>query len=95
MPVLLQIVLKMPKEIRDIRKFVLTARRRDAKKVTIVKLHKKANPATGASASTVTKFKIRCSRYRYTLVVKDREKAQKLEVSLPPSLPKVNIPNKK
>ncbi|CBZ53357.1 60S ribosomal protein L38, related [Neospora caninum Liverpool] len=84
----------MAKEIRDLRKFLLTARRPDAKRVTIVKLHKKPR-ATGGGASTVTKFKIRCSRYLYTFVVEDREKAQKLEGSLPPSLQKVSIPGKK
>ncbi|PFH38677.1 ribosomal protein RPL38 [Besnoitia besnoiti] len=85
----------MAKEIRDLRKFLLTARRPDAKRVTIVRQHKKANAITGGSASTVTKFKIRCSRYLYTFVVEDREKAQKLEGSLPPSLQKVSIPGKK
>lgn len=31
-----------------------------------------------------TKFKVRCSRYLYTLVVDDAEKAEKLQQSLPP-----------
>ena len=31
-----------------------------------------------------TKFKIRCSRYLYTLVIDDPEKAEKLKQSLPP-----------
>ncbi|KAG4305363.1 hypothetical protein PORY_001533, partial [Pneumocystis oryctolagi] len=30
---------------------------------------------------------IRCSRYVYTLVVNDHEKAEKLKQSLPPNLP--------
>jgi hypothetical protein len=30
------------------------------------------------------KFKVRCSRYLYTLVVKDKSKAVKLRQSLPP-----------
>lgn len=30
------------------------------------------------------KFKVRCSRYLYTLVVNDRQKALKLKQSLPP-----------
>ena len=30
------------------------------------------------------KFKVRCSRYLYTLVVTDKEKADKLRQSLPP-----------
>ncbi|KAG0166078.1 60S ribosomal protein L38 [Apophysomyces sp. BC1015] len=32
------------------------------------------------------KFKVRCSRYLYTLVVKDKQKANKLRQSLPPAL---------
>ena len=31
-----------------------------------------------------TKFKIRCSRYLYTLSIDDPEKAEKLKQSLPP-----------
>lgn len=31
------------------------------------------------------KFKVRCSRFMYTLVLKDSEKADKLKQSLPPS----------
>ena len=30
------------------------------------------------------KFKVRCSKYLYTLVVTDKEKADKLKQSLPP-----------
>lgn len=32
------------------------------------------------------KFKVRCSRYLYTLVVTDKEKADKLKQSLPPGI---------
>ncbi|KAJ3346433.1 60S ribosomal protein L38, partial [Entophlyctis luteolus] len=32
------------------------------------------------------KFKVRCSRYLYTLVVSDADKAKKLKQSLPPGL---------
>lgn len=32
------------------------------------------------------KFKVRCSKYLYTLVVTDKEKADKLKQSLPPDL---------
>ena len=32
------------------------------------------------------KFKVRCSRYLYTLVLKDTDKADKLKASLPPGL---------
>jgi len=64
----------MPKQIQEIKDFLLTARRKDAKSVKIKK--NRAN----------TKFKVRCSRYLYTLVVQDREKAEKLKQSLPPGL---------
>ena len=33
------------------------------------------------------KFKVRCSKYLYTLVVTDKEKADKLKQSLPPGQP--------
>ncbi|CAJ0916182.1 11602_t:CDS:2 [Entrophospora sp. SA101] len=32
------------------------------------------------------KFKLRCSRYLYTFVIEDVEKAEKLQKSLPPGL---------
>ncbi|KAJ1129182.1 hypothetical protein NDU88_007553 [Pleurodeles waltl] len=32
------------------------------------------------------KFKVRCSKYLYTLVITDKEKAEKLKQSLPPGL---------
>ena len=35
--------------------------------------------------STQTKFKVRCHRHLYTLVLKDSDKAEKLKQSLPPS----------
>ena len=38
-------------------------------------------------ATTQTKFKVRCYRYLYTLVLKDADKAEKLKQSLPPSEP--------
>merc|ERR1711894_860476 len=68
-------VIKMPLEIKEIKDFLLTARRKDAKSVKIMK--KKDN---------TVKFKVRCSRYLYTLKVSDKEKATKLRQSLPPGL---------
>ena len=64
----------MPKQIREIKDFLLTARRKDAKGVKIMK------------TKEYVKFKVRCSRYLYTLVVTDAEKADKLKQSLPPGL---------
>jgi large subunit ribosomal protein L38e len=65
----------MPKQIKELKDFLLTARRKDAKWVKI----KKSKHAT-------TKFKVRCSRYVYTLKVKDADKVDKLKQSLPPGL---------
>ena len=69
----------MPKQITEIRQFLQIARRKDATSVKI-----KRN-------GTETKFKIRCSKYLYTLVMKDKDKAEKLKQSLPPSLQKKEI----
>ncbi|KAG8679485.1 60S ribosomal protein L38 [Ceratobasidium sp. 428] len=71
----------MPKEILDIKKFLETAGRKDAKSVRIVKPRPKV-----AGKKTATKFKIRCTRYLYTLALDDPEKAEKLKQSLPPGL---------
>jgi len=71
--------IKMPKQITDIRDFLQKARRADAK---LVKIRKRASQ---------TKFKIRCSRMLYTLVVTDPEKSEKLTQSLPPGLEKKDI----
>merc|ERR1712080_491159 len=75
--------IKMPKQIREIKDFLLTARRKDAKAVRI-----KRNPQN-------TKFKVRCKRFLYTLVVKDKEKSEKLKQSLPPGLQVKEITYKK
>jgi len=39
----------------------------------------------------VTKFKVRCSKYLYTLRVADGDKAAKLKQSLPPGLQVIDI----
>ena len=59
---------------QTVKDFLLTARRKDARSVKIKK--------TG----DITKFKVRCSRYLYTLCVTDGDKADKLKQSLPPGL---------
>ena len=61
-----------PRQIIEIKQFLLTARRPDAKSVKIKK------------SGSVTKFKVRCSRLLYTLCVEDQDKADKLKQSLPP-----------
>ncbi|UJR10542.1 hypothetical protein I4U23_014742 [Adineta vaga] len=74
------LVFNMPKEVKDIKDFLLIARRKDAKSVII-----KRNPERVTRQGN-TKFKVRCSRYLYTLIVADKEKAEKLKQSLPPGL---------
>lgn len=74
----------MAKEIKDIRNFLTTARRPDAKNVKIYKSQKGQN--------TIIKFKIRCSRYLYTYKVEDKDKADKLKSSLPPTLKQITVP---
>jgi len=64
----------MPKQIKEIKDFLLAARRKDAKVVKIKK------------SKGVTKFKVRCSKYLYTLCINDPEKVDKLKQSLPPAL---------
>ncbi|KAF6156928.1 hypothetical protein GIB67_039689, partial [Kingdonia uniflora] len=61
-----------PKKISKIKDFLLTARRKDARSVKIKR------------SKDVVKFKVRCSKYLYTLCVFDTEKADKLKQSLPP-----------
>ncbi|KAJ3126084.1 60S ribosomal protein L38 [Nowakowskiella sp. JEL0407] len=61
-----------PKQIKEIRDFLTTARRKDAK---IVRIKKNGSQY---------KFKVRCAKYLYTLVLSDAEKAEKLKQSLPP-----------
>lgn len=68
-----------PRQILEIKSFLVTARRKDAQSVKIKK------------SSTSTKFKVRCSKYMYTLVVTDQVKAKKLESSLPPVLTKIQV----
>ncbi|KPJ18285.1 60S ribosomal protein L38 [Papilio machaon] len=63
-----------PREIKDIKDFLLKARRKDAKSVKIKK------------NTENVKFKVRCSRFLYTLVITDKEKAEKLKQSLPPGI---------
>ncbi|BFZ62756.1 60S ribosomal protein L38 [Saitoella coloradoensis] len=66
----------MPKQIQDIKLFLELARRKDAQSARIKK----------SSNGKQVKFKVRCSRYLYTLTVADAEKAEKLKQSLPPTL---------
>uniref|UniRef100_A0A8C0RFG4 Large ribosomal subunit protein eL38 n=3 Tax=Canis lupus TaxID=9612 RepID=A0A8C0RFG4_CANLF len=66
----------MPCNVEEIKDFLLMAWRKDAKSIKIKK--NKDN----------VKFKVQfqCSRYLYTGVITDKEKAEKLKHSLPPGL---------
>jgi large subunit ribosomal protein L38e len=69
----------MPKETSDIRDFIQKSRRKDARFVKI-----KRN-------DDMVKFKLRLSRYLYTLKVTDLSKAEKISQSFPPGLKKTEI----
>ena len=73
----------MPREIKEVKNFLDIIRDKGCKKVTIKK------------NKTNTKFKVRMSKYLYTLVIKDPQKAQKLQQSLPPGLSKETIGTKR
>ncbi|EJD37641.1 ribosomal protein L38e, partial [Auricularia subglabra TFB-10046 SS5] len=75
-----------PKEIRDIKKFIDIATRKDAKDARIKKV-----ASSVAGQKDRTKFKVRCKRFLYTLVLDDPEKAEKLKQSLPPGLNVVEV----
>ncbi|TKR67715.1 hypothetical protein L596_023823 [Steinernema carpocapsae] len=64
------------REVRGIKEFLETARRKDAKSIRIQK--NKDN----------IKFKVRCTKHLYTLVVRDVEKAELLKKALPKELKK-------
>merc|ERR1712032_16040 len=93
---------KMPKQITDIKTFLEIAGRKDAsaarvKRTVVRKSSRSSSSSKKASSSgvaTQTKFKIRCSKYVYTLVVEDAEKAEKLKNSLPPTLNVTEISSK-
>ncbi|KAG0674765.1 60S ribosomal protein L38 [Kluyveromyces marxianus] len=72
----------MAKEIADIKEFLELIRRQDVNSAT-VKINKKLN--RNGKAFRQTKFKLRGSRYLYTLIVNDAAKAKKLLQSLPPT----------
>ncbi|RDW64823.1 putative 60S ribosomal protein L38 [Coleophoma crateriformis] len=74
----------MPQEVSDIKNFIEICRRKDASSARI-----KRNKKTSQ-----TKFKVRCQRHLYTLVLRDSEKVEKLKQSLPPTLIIAETPKK-
>ncbi|KAJ5090722.1 60S ribosomal protein L38 [Penicillium argentinense] len=71
----------MPSEVSDIKQFIEICRRKDASSARIKRNRK----------SQQIKFKVRCHRNLYTLVLKDSDKADKLKQSLPPALKVVDV----
>ncbi|EEA22835.1 60S ribosomal protein L38 [Talaromyces marneffei ATCC 18224] len=71
----------MPSEVSDIKQFIEICRRKDASSARIKR----------STKTTQTKFKVRCNRFLYTLVLKDSDKADKLKQSLPPALKIVDV----
>lgn len=63
-----------PKQISEIKDFLLTESWKDARSIKIKR------------SKDVIKFKARCKKYLYTLCMFDSEKADKLKQSLPPGL---------
>jgi hypothetical protein len=61
---------------REMRNGRLKRRGTDGKTAARIKRNKK---------TSIVKFKVRCQRHLYTLVLKDSEKVEKLKQSLPPS----------
>lgn len=54
--------------------------------VSAARIKKTISASPKAKNAEVTKFKIRCAKYLYTLSIADPEKAEKLKQSLPPGL---------
>ena len=73
----------MPREIKDLKEFLSVCSRRDARCVKV-----KKNPSA-------TKFKVRCSKFLYTLVVADKKKADRIQKSIHPNVKQVTITSKK
>ncbi|KAK1442140.1 hypothetical protein BgAZ_401700 [Babesia gibsoni] len=78
----------MPRVLKDLRDYLAVLKRPDATNVTVYK-------KSGKGGEVYTKFKVRCSRYLYTLTVPNQAKATKIEASIPGHLKKTVIAAKK
>ena len=91
----------MPREVSDIKQFIEICRRKDAKCEPLPHDIRYQSLEKGGGMLTLglhtiaghikrnahqIKFKVRCHRFLYTLVLKDSEKADKLKQSLPPGV---------
>ncbi|KAL9128972.1 MAG: hypothetical protein Q9217_002447 [Psora testacea] len=93
----------MPREVSDIKQFIEICRRKDASyRYGTGETHADdrmnwkfaAGRIKRNKATNQIKFKVRCHRFLYTLVLKDSEKADKLKQSLPPGLTITDVPKK-
>ncbi|EDO06816.1 Ribosomal L38e family protein [Babesia bovis T2Bo] len=78
----------MPRALKDLRDYLAVLKRPDATAVTVYK-------KSGKGGVVLTKFKVRCSRFLYTLTVPNHAKASKIEASIPSHLKKTVIASKK
>ena len=76
----------MPKEIKDLKEFIKIFRREQKSLPMAQKITIKKNKRNG-----ITKFKLRTSKYLFTLKVDDKVKAEKILQSIPPTLKKDTI----
>ena len=89
----------MPSQVTDIKQFIEICRRKDAscafeilpakhRELESAKTDFLRNTAARIKKTSAQqiKFKVRCERYLYTLVLKDQDKAEKLKQSLPPGM---------
>ena len=72
-----------PKEIKDLKEFIKIVRREQKSLPSAEKITIKKNKRNG-----ITKFKLRTSKYLFTLKVDDKVKADKIMQSIPPNLKK-------
>ena len=72
-----------PKELRNIKDFIKTSRRKDVDNLKFIDVK-------GKDGKSFIKFKLRTSKYLYTFRV-PKEKAEKVKQSMPPSLKKIPL----
>ena len=81
----------MPKNLNDdIKTFLLYLRGDEKSKTKSI-----AKQVTIKTKNRKTKFKLRCPKYLYTLKIDDEKKAQKIKGSIPQSVTKIEINERK
>ncbi|CDR95898.1 ribosomal protein L38e, putative [Babesia bigemina] len=78
----------MPRALKDLRDYLAVLKRPDATSVTVYRKTRKGGVQ-------LTKFKVRCSKYLYTLSVPNQAKANKIEASIPGHIKKLVVAAKK